>query len=381
MRVVDNPYHRAVADRRPIPERPISNEALPERPVLAEHPIVIEHPIVAVDLGGTRSRAALPGPDGRLHRRMECMTPVRSGPDAVVEALAGLVEAVAGGSGAGGPLDGARMREADVVLAATGPFDADGSWIDPSNLGARFHGFPLGRRLAARMGRRVLVGLDTRLALLGERRAGALRGCRDGIFITVSTGVGGAFLVGDRIVTGAHGIAGEVGHLPVAAGGPRCGCGAYGHLEALASGPAMARSAALAARRGRSPRLLDRLRMAGPGGLDGADVAVAAAEGDAAARAILERARQALALAVTGLANVLDPGRVVLGGGVVLADPDPWLDACRTALTRSGLATQRRTTEVVAAALGDDAGLVGCLDHRLLGERWIRPSAATRSDR
>jgi len=331
-------------------------------------------PMVAVDFGGTRMRAAILSSSGSIERRTERPTPAGDGPDAVVEALAGLVGAILADAPAGW------HRTARVVLAATGPVDAAGSLVDPSNLDRAFHGYPLGRRLADRLGRPVLVGLDTRLALLGERRAGSIRGHRDAIFITVSTGVGGALLVDDRIVDGANGIAGEVGHLPVGAGGPRCGCGGRGHLEAIASGPAMARAATVAARAGRSPQLLDRLRAAGPDGLTGVDVAAAAAAGDVAAGAILERARHALGRAVVGLANVLDPACVALGGGVVLAEPDPWIAACRDELERGALTTQRSAIEVVVARLGDDAGLVGCLDHERLGARWIRP-ATTRSGR
>ncbi len=99
------------------------------------------------------------------------------------------------------------------------------------------------------------VGLDTHVALLGEAAFGALRGTRDAVYVTVSTGVGGAILAGGRLVTGADGLAGEIGHLPVMAGGPRCGCGARGHLEAVASGPAIAAAGEEAARAGRSEAL------------------------------------------------------------------------------------------------------------------------------
>jgi glucokinase len=322
-------------------------------------------PIVAVDLGGTRMRVAVVGRDGQLLDRVDRSTPVSQGPSAVVDALADLIESVPAGN-----------READdrgparVVVAATGPFDPDGTWIDPSNLGSDYQGFRFGHELAVRLGRPVLVGVDTHLALLGERRAGALHGCRDGVYITVSTGVGGAFLVDDRVIAGAHGIAGEVGHLPVVTGGPLCGCGGRGHLEAIASGPAMAKAAARAARRGRSGLLLERLLASGADGMTGADVAAAAAAGDRAATAILERARKALGRTVTGLVNILDPERVVLGGGVVLADPGPWIEACRREISGGALATQRASVEVVAAHLGDDAGLVGCVDHDRLVSRW-----------
>ncbi|HLA17167.1 MAG TPA: ROK family protein [Candidatus Limnocylindrales bacterium] len=328
----------------------------------------VEGPIVAVDLGGSRIRATIADEGGRLLGRVDRTTPASRGPDAVVDALAKLIWTALAGQPGIDDHDPAR-----VVVAATGPFDPQGTWIDPSNLGPAYHGFPLGRELARRLGRPVLIGLDTHLALLGERRAGVLRGCRDAIYITVSTGVGGAFLVDDRLVVGAHGIAGEIGHLPVAASGPRCGCGGRGHLEALASGPAMAAAATSAARRGRSRPLLERLEARASAGLTGADVTEVAATGDEAATRIVARARTALGRAVTGLVNIVDPTRVVLGGGVVLSDPEPWIDSCRLEVAKGALVTQKAAVEIVAARLGDDAGLIGCLDHDRLGARWSLP--------
>lgn len=334
-------------------------------------------PLIAVDLGGTRIRAARllvrresdaasTGAVDLVDRR-EVATPVDRGPDTVIEVIAGLVDSLV-----------ERMPVADhpaarVVLGATGPIDAAGGWVDPSNLGLAFHGYRLGTQLAAAIGRPVRVGLDTHLALLGEYRAGALSGCRDGLYITVSTGVGGAVLVGGELARGGHGLAGEVGHLPVLAGGPRCGCGARGHLEAVASGPALARAGLEAARRGRAPALARRLAATG-GGLDGADVAAAAAAGDPGAAAVMTRARRALGRAVAGLVNLLDPERVVLGGGVIAPDPGPWLAACSSELARGGLLRRSQPVVVVPAVLGDDAGLVGCLDHERLGVDWVLPT-------
>lgn len=256
------------------------------------------------------------------------------------------------------------------MVAATGPVDLDGGWIDASSLGPAFFGFPLRRRLEAATGGKVVVGLDTHLALLGEWHAGALRGIHDGLYATVSTGIGGALLVDDRLVLGAHGVAGEIGHLPGWASGPRCPCGGRGHLEVVSSGSAIAATARRsAARLPGSP--LDVAIRSRHQAFAARDVAELARAGDPAAARVLARARLAFASAIVALVNVVDVERVVLGGGVVLGDPQAWLDACRQELARSGLATQRTAATFAVAALGDDAALLGAADYLRL--RTIGP--------
>ena len=311
--------------------------------------------VLAADVGGTRLRAAVVLPDGSIIRRRERPTRPERGPDPGAADVAELLAGVAAAATREG-----RALDPRAGIAATGPIDADGSLVDPSNLGPAFRGYPLAAEVGRRLGREVRVGLDTHLALLGEASNGALRGIGEGIYLTVSTGVGGAVLAGGRLLVGADGVAGEVGHLPVMAGGPICGCGARGHLEAVASGPAIARAAEAAARAGRSADLRRRMAAAPDARLTGRDVAAAAAAGDVVATAILERARAALARAVVGLVDLLNPERVVLGGGVILADPTAWLGAVRRAIDRTGLVVHAARVEVVLPELGENAGLVGC---------------------
>lgn len=310
---------------------------------------------VAADLGGTRVRAAAVAHDGCLAERSE--RPVdRSSPGAYVASVADVVERA---SAALEPLGAvAGPTPLPVIVGATGPIGPDGRLVDPPNLEPAFRGLPLRALLVQALGRPVLVGLDTHLALLGEGAAGALAGVRDGLYLTFSTGVGGALLAGGSLVTGARGVAGEVGHLPITAGGPRCGCGGRGHLEAWSSGPSIAEAAVRRAALAPATPLAERIRRSGPA-VTGADVARWAADGDVDAAAILSRARAAAATAVTALAAVTDPAVVVLGGGVVLGDPEAWIAACRERLDRTGLEAQRGRVAIVPAALGDDAGLHG----------------------
>ena len=257
----------------------------------------------------------------------------------------------------------------------------DGRWIDVASLGRPFFGFPLGQRLSDATGRSVVVGVDTHLALLGERRAGALEGRADAIYITVSTGVGGAFLADGRLISGAHLAAGEVGHLPVLATGPSCACGGRGHLEVVSSGTAISAAATRLALRSPISNLGVRLAASGGASLSAAEVDLAAREGDVDARRILRRARSGLARGVVALVNVLDPEAVAIGGGVFLADPRPWIDACRAELARSGLETPRTTTTIVAARLGDDSALIGAPDYLAFRMAGRRPTEVTTSDR
>jgi glucokinase len=316
-------------------------------------------PVLAIDIGGTKIRSAVLA-DHAVVRRVEGSTRPSEGPDAVLLRVVGLIDAAR---------DDARDRGVEVgpgtpvVVATTGPVSEDGRWVDAASLGRAFFDYPLGRRLADATGREVIVGVDTHLALLGERRAGALRGQADAIYITVSTGIGGAFLSAGRLVAGAHRGAGEVGHLPVLSSGPHCSCGGRGHLEVVSSGTAIATAATRLAMRSPGSGLGVRLAASGATRLSAREVDVAAADGDADAQRILRRARSGLARGVVALVNVVDPAAVAIGGGVVLADPEPWIEACRDELDRSGLATQRANTSIVVAELGDDSALIGAQDY------------------
>jgi glucokinase len=318
---------------------------------------------VVVDLGGTRVRAALAARDGVPWGRAERATD-RRGPAAFVDRAAGLVDEVLAIASETRPAD----PRLPVIVGVTGPVDPDGRLVDPPNLEPAFRGFALRAALEVALERPVLVGLDTHLALLGEQASGALRGVDDALYLTFSTGVGGALLADGRLIRGALGMAGEVGHLPVSATGPRCGCGERGHLEAWASGPAIAGAATRRAARRPGSALAARLAALGRPPT-GADVATWSAAGDADAAAVLDAARRAAAVGVAALVAVLDPATVVLGGGVVLGDPAAWVGACRRHLDRKGLQAHRGRVRIVSAMLGDEAALHGGVAYA----RLVRP--------
>ena len=228
-------------------------------------------------------------------------------------------------------------------------------------MGPAFRGAALAGPIGAALGLPAALERDTVVALLGECAFGAARGAMDVIYLTVSTGVGGAVLADGRLLSGADGLAGELGHMVVDMNGPVCGCGGRGHLEALSSGTGLARAAATLIAAGSTPGLA-RLAAAAPGGaLSARDLAAAEEAGDPDAAALMERARRAFAAAMVGLVDVFNPEVIVVGGSLARGQGERWLQPARAAISAVAFRVQAGRVRLVPAALGDDVGLVGAL--------------------
>ncbi|MGP3936209.1 ROK family protein [Nonomuraea sp. KM88] len=298
---------------------------------------------LGIDIGGTKIAAGLVTPEGTVLRRAYAPTPAAQGPGAVVRAAArlarelGLDGVTCAGVGTAGVVDPAGRK----IAGAT---DAIRDWA----------GTPLAQLLETELDLPVLVRNDVHAFLAGEL-AGSPR--RAALAVTVGTGIGGALALDGRVVTGVRGAAGHVGHVPVPeAAGLACSCGAEGHVEAVASGPAM--TAALDRERGRGLRA------------DLRRVVRAAGEGDADALGVLARGGRALGRALAGVVNVWDPDVVILGGGV-LAAGELYLAPLRAALA-AGVLPVLTDVPVVTARLGDDAVLVGAAAAAAEAERARR---------
>lgn len=312
--------------------------------------------MLALDLGGTHLRTAVVTPDGRIHQRRMTRTPLAAGGDAIVAtALAELTAVRDAWLAEGNPAPDA------VGISAPGPLDPrTGTIVDPPNMGDTFRGLSLGPRLADPLGIPFALERDTNVAILGETAFGASRGLQDVVYLTVSTGVGGAVITGGRLLAGPDGVAGELGHLSVAWDGPVCGCGGVGHLERLTSGSGMARSAREALAAGEAAPELARLAAAlHPGLLEAVHVDQAATAGDPVARAIVARAVGAFAAAMVSIVDIFDPDRVVVGGGITMAWGDRLLGPAREAVASTAFRLQARRVRIVPAELGDDVGLIG----------------------
>ena len=314
-------------------------------------------PVLALDLGASRIRAAVVAADGRIVARRDGRTPGADGPAAVLDACIAHLRAIRDDVA---PDIAATL--AGIGLSAPGPVDPRaGTLVEPPNIGPGFRDVPFAVPIGAALGLPAALERDTHVAALAELAFGAARGCRDFLYLTVSTGFGGAIVVGGRLYGGPDGVAGELGHLPVDLDGPPCGCGGRGHIEAICSGSGIARLATEAALAGRSDPLAARLAARAPGPLEGRDVADAADAGDPEAGAILERARRAFAAYVVGLVNAFAPERIVVGGSLAAVQGERLLGPARGAVERTAFRIPRERVEIVPAALGDDVGLVGAV--------------------
>jgi glucokinase len=214
---------------------------------------------------------------------------------------------------------------------------------------------PIRQHLQDRFQVPVLVGNDANLAALGEWRFGAGRGHHDLLYLTISTGIGGGVIMEDRLLLGDRGLAAELGHVTVQPDGPLCGCGKRGHLEAYASGTAIARYVSEQIAKGVPSRL------SSTPNITAREVSQAAQEGDALARESITRAGTYLGIGLANFLHIFNPSRVILGGGVSRIGP-MLLDPMKATLAEQVTSPEfTRSLEIVSAELGDDAGLMGAL--------------------
>ncbi len=319
--------------------------------------------LLALDFGGTKLSAAIAARGERAWRALEraVSPPVKDARYeyatmlALARRLLGGQTPAAIGVSFGGPVDAARGR---VVLSHHVP-----GWDDT----------PLRDQLQTALGAPVSIDNDANVAALGEYKFGAGRGgvkhASSLLYVTVSTGVGGGWVIDGKIFSGADGLAGEIGHTIVDPQGPPCICGRRGCVEMMACGPAIARAAR--ARLSAEPGAGARLRALIGDDLEavtGELVARAANEGDELARAVMDAAARALGFGIGTAITLMNPARVILGGGVTKSG-ERWWSQVRAAARANTLPQMR--VDIVPAALGDDAPLWGAI---ALAEDLIAPA-------
>lgn len=325
-----------------------------------------------VDIGGTKIVAGVATPSEMLGV-VRVRTDAPEGADAVIARVAAAIRGLLAELPASRRLAGVGVSVPGPLDRRTGvvSFTPNLAWID----------YPVGARLAASLDDiPVFIDDDTNCAALGEATHGAGVGVRDQVFLTISTGIGGGVIVDGRIHRGWQDAAGEVGHMTIIPGGPDCGCGNSGCMEAVASGTAIARrgrqllyqerDGILASLVGRDADLVD-----------AAVVFEAAGRGDISAGLLLDDVASYLAIGLANIVHVLNPELVVLGGGVM--DQADVLLPKIDARLRTHLFRVQRAVRVVRGTLGDRAGLWGALElvRAELGEASAAGGATSRAVR
>jgi glucokinase len=312
--------------------------------------------VIGLDVGATKVAAGLGRADGTILERRVIATR-RLDPDRLLDDLGELV-ADLHRSGPDAPVN-IGIGICGLVEPETGRVARSIAlgWSEP---------FALRDALTRRTGCRVLVDNDVNAGALGEQRWGAGVGVDDFVYLSVGTGIGAGIVLGGRLQGGASGAAGEVGHMVIDLRGRPCRCGNRGCLEALASGQAVGEivTAELASGVAASSSLAT---IAASGrAITARDVFSAAAAGEPYACDVVRRTGEYLAVAVVNLVNLLDPRRVVVGGGLTHTG-HLLVDAIREALGRWTACGGDAAKIVLPAALGEDTGLRGAMAVALQG--------------
>jgi glucokinase len=302
---------------------------------------------IGLDVGGTKVLGVALAVDDPSTVLAEERVPTPEGGQGLADTLLELAEGLGTGTG----------RATSLGVGLPGLVDHSGTLLLGPHL-RHLRGLPLGALLSEAAGFPVVVGNDANCAAVAERAVGAARGAQEALVVTLGTGIGAGIITGGHLLQGAHGFAGEPGHMVVDPSGPPCPCGKHGCWERFASGTGLARLARDAANAG----LLDAVvELAGgdPDDVRGEHVTEAARSGDQGALDVVGELAHWIALGLANLANVLDPEVIVVGGGLVDA-ADLLLPEVQTRFADLVMAGNRRPVlPIVPAVLGERAGAIG----------------------
>ena len=304
---------------------------------------------IGIDVGGTNVKIALVNDKGNIIYSNSIPTRAEMGYEYTInnmkEAIAELIKetksdkkSIEGiGFGFPGQID---YKKGVVRLAPNIP-----GWVE----------VPIAEIMEKEFGIPTRVDNDVRCAALGELNYGAGIGCENLICITVGTGIGSGLIINGKLVRGASNAAGEIGHIKLDMhGGPLCGCGDRGCLEAFASGPSIVAMAEEYIKGGKSTKYRE---LANPD-ITPYIVAVAAKEGDPVAKQIFRIMGEYIGIGLTSVINLLNPEKVIIGGGVAAAG-DILFDPIKETIAKRAMTIQKEAVEIVPAQLGNTAGVIG----------------------
>ncbi|TAK23927.1 MAG: ROK family protein [Chloroflexota bacterium] len=302
---------------------------------------------VGIDLGGTFIKGLIMDESGQIVANGSMPTS-RDGVDAVMADMIALARELS----VDRPVAGIGVAAPGVVDMAAGEVkflpNVAGDWL----------GRPAARELGDAIGAPAWLMNDARAATFGEAHFGAGRGFADFVMVAVGTGIGGGIVADGRLLLGSAGHAGEVGHIALELHGPACSCSGWGCAEALVSGKALSADGRALMASGGSPGLAQATG-GDPEKISPALIARVAETGDAGASELMREAGYRLGMLIGNLALLLNPRRVVLGGGIALAGRPLFDRVEETLQLRIGWYLRHAPIEVVPAALGDEAGALG----------------------
>ncbi len=304
--------------------------------------------VVGIDIGGTKLATVVADKDGKILQKVRKPTESERGPRHAVQLLLEMVDEVIA-------LGGLRCEDiSGIGVSCGGPLDTKtGIIYSPPNLPG-WDALPLKEMIESEFHIPTVIENDANASALAEARFGGGRGYDYVLYMTMSTGIGGGIVANGKIYHGANDSAGEVGHQILLPDGPLCGCGQYGCLEALCSGPAIARRAQGAIGDQSHTKILaladgqiDRVKSE--------HVLQAARDGDALAIALVEETAYYMGWGIANLVNILNP-QIVLLGTIAVAAGDLLLDPIRRTVTEMAMQRPLESVKIMPAELGDSIG-------------------------
>jgi len=304
---------------------------------------------VGVDIGGTNIKIAMVSKEGEIIYSNSVPTRAEMGYEYTVsnikQAISDLIKET--------KIDKTLIE--GIGLGFPGQIDCDNGVVRHLPNIPGWNNVPIAQILETEFGITTKVDNDVRCAALGELNFGAGKGCKNLICITVGTGIGSGLIVNGKLVRGANNAAGEIGHIKLQIhDGPICGCGDTGCLEAFASGPAIVAMAEEYILGGKSTKYRE---MANPD-ITPYIVCEAAKQGDAVAKKIFEIIGEYIGIGMASVVNLLNPEKIVIGGGVADAG-EILFDPIKKTIADRAMPIQASSVEVVPAQLGNTAGVIG----------------------
>jgi glucokinase len=302
------------------------------------------HTIVAIDIGGTRLRAAVYKQDQIQPLAQKRVETKADEPNAFGR-LINLIEDI-----------WPKNEKVDAIgVSSPGPVDPHTGIIMITPNIKEWRDFPITAKLTEHFGIPAYLDNDANLAGLAEWKFGAGRGHHNVLYLTVSTGVGGGVIINDRLLQGHHGLAAELGHTTIQADGPLCGCGQRGHLESFSSGTGIEHFVTEQLKAGRESIL----RPDAGAKISAYAISQAAKQGDAVSIEAYQIAGKYLGIGVANFLHAFDPSIVIFGGGVSQSGP-LLFDSFHESLKQHVIHPRYlEGLEIKRAELGDDAGLLG----------------------
>ena len=303
---------------------------------------------IGVDVGGTNVKIALVSDKGKIVYSNSIPTRAEMGYEYTVNSMKDAIRDL---------LKETKMKSNDIEgmgFGFPGQIDCQKGVVRLAPNIPGWVNVPIANIMEKEFGISTRVDNDVRTATLGELNYGAGVGCENLVCITVGTGIGSGLVVNGKLVRGANNAAGEIGHIKLTnIGGPLCGCGDRGCLEAYASGPSIVALAEEYIRGGKSTKYRE---LANPD-ITPYIVAVAAKEGDPVARQIFRIMGEYIGMGLTSVVNLLNPEKIIIGGGVAEAG-DILFEPIRETIAKRAMTIQREV-EIVPAQLGNTAGVIG----------------------